>query len=142
MARWRLGRAVIGAVTGSMRERSMRARVVLPLLGGPWRIRIGYGPLGRRAARSQSRTAEEVRMPGREVENSGVSELEGCGCGSGSWPRVLRKVTPGVKRVICQPCWLISTASERGLARSMKMGDEEVGREARATRRQTLGPTD
>jgi hypothetical protein len=53
------------AVLGSTRERRMRAARVLPEADGPWRIRKGKGPEGRKAQRSQERQEIQEGRSGR-----------------------------------------------------------------------------
>ena len=74
---------VRGVVLGSMRERRMRAAKVLPEPGGPWRMRTGNGPPGRRAARSQARQRSQPARDGRLRQARRVSRAPGAGEGCG-----------------------------------------------------------
>src|SRR5579872_7398885 len=57
--RERAGRTVRGEVQGSIRARSMRAAKDLPEPVGPRRMRMGKGPSGRRAERSQEKQRDQ-----------------------------------------------------------------------------------
>src|SRR3974377_1194760 len=50
---------------GARRARRTRAAKVLPEEGGPWRMRKGNGPEGRRAASSQARQRIQAARSGR-----------------------------------------------------------------------------
>ena len=67
------GIGVRGVVLGSMMERRMRAAKVLPEPGGPWRMRTGKGPSGRRAARSQARQRSQSARDDRLRQERRVS---------------------------------------------------------------------
>src|SRR5438128_5653194 len=104
-----------GAELGSIVERRMRAGKDLPELGGPWRTRMGYGPAGRSAERSQARQRSQAGREGRLRQERSVSKGAGfslavTGSGRERVEREVRKRMSGPE-LIFQASGEISTKS-------------------------------
>src|SRR5271157_387634 len=134
------GIGVRGVVLGSTMERRMRAAKVLPEPGGPWRMRTGNGPPGRRAARSQARQRSQPARDGRLRHPRRVSRAPGAGepagggrerVERGAWRRAL------VPRVVFQPVGEISTNWHSGLARLRRIWEGRRPPPRHPTRRKT-----
>src|ERR1017187_9182271 len=80
------GMGVRRAVQGSMRKRRRRAAQVLPEPGGPWRMRGGKGPLGRRAERSHARQRSQSAREETLRKERRASRAAGAGLASLAGP--------------------------------------------------------